>query len=126
MSKPVETVPESLGERGSALWHDLQTKFEFDPHEEEILLETCRALDVIDSLAAAVATDGVMLTGSKGQPVLNSAVAELRQQQASFARLAAQLNLMDASLGAVISARSSASRAAAQKRWRNQKAVKHA
>ena len=110
-----------LGVRGNALWVELQAEFEWDPHEEELLLETCRSLDVIDALAAAVEANGVMLVGSQGQPVLNGAVAELRQQQSAFARLASQLNLTDADLGTAISARSAASRAAAQKKWRDKK-----
>jgi hypothetical protein len=121
MSGPVLKAPRSLGVRGSTLWLELQGEYEFDPHEDELLLETCRALDVIDALAASIEVDGVMLIGSQGQSVLNGAVAELRQQQAAFARLASQLNLTDADLGTAISARSAASRAAAQKRWRDKK-----
>lgn len=118
--------PEGLGDRGRALWDDLTTTYEFDPHESELLAETCRALDVIEALAVAVERDGVMLTGSKGQPVLNGAVAELRQQQASFARLVGQLNLLDAELGSAISAKARAARTTAQARWRERKAVKGA
>jgi hypothetical protein len=121
MNGPRLKAPDTLGVRGSALWLELQGEYEFDPHEDEILLETCRSLDVIDALAASVEVDGVMLIGSQGQSVLNGAVAELRQQQAAFARLAAQLNLTDADLGSVISARSAARRASAQKQWRDKK-----
>jgi hypothetical protein len=121
MTGPNLKAPDTLGPRGSTLWLELQGEYEFDPHEEELLLETCRALDVIDALAKSVGTDGVMLIGSQGQSVLNGAVAELRQQQAAFARLAAQLNLTDADLGSVLSARSAARRASAQKQWRDKK-----
>lgn len=119
-------VPEVLGLRGSALWMDLQRDYEWDPQEVELLLETCRTLDVIDKLAESVATDGVMVRGSQGQPVMNGAVAELRQQQSAFARLVGQLNLVDAELGQVISARAVASRSAAQAKWRARKEARGA
>jgi len=119
----VDGVPVVLGDRGSGLWVELQRTFDFDAHEREVLLEACRTADVIDALAVAVESDGVVVSGSQGQPVLNGAVAELRQQQAALARLLGQLNLSDAELGAAISARSAGSRAAAQKRWRDRKAA---
>lgn len=112
-----------LGNRGRAFWDAQQAQLEFDPHEEAVLLEACRTLDMIDALAKAVESDGVMLVGSQGQPVLNGAVAELRQQQAALARLIIQLNLDAADVAGAISAKSGASRAAAQKRWRDQKQV---
>ena len=86
-----------------------------------MLLETCRTLDVIEVLSAAIESDGVMLTGSQGQPVLNGAVPELRQQQAALARLVIQLNLDAPDVAGAVSAKSAASKAAAQKRWRDQK-----
>ena len=118
--------PDVLGRRGKALWVELQHTYEFDPHESELLLETCRALDLIDNLQTAIASDGVMLTGSQGQQVLNGAVAELRQQQASYGRLVGQLNLLDAEMGSAITARSRAARTAAQSKWRERKAAKGA
>ena len=112
---------DDLGARGRQFWDAQQAQLEFDPHEEAVLLEACRTLDTIDSLARAVKTDGVMLVGSQGQPVLNGAVPELRQQQAALARLIIQLNLDATDVAGAVSAKSAASRAAAQKRWRDQK-----
>jgi hypothetical protein len=123
---PKVIVPLELRQRGSALWTELQTKYEFDPHEVELLLETCRTLDVIEALSESIETEGVMLTGSQGQVVLNGAIAERRQQQASFARLVGQLNLLDAELGQAMSARAVAARSAGQARWRAGKAAKRA
>lgn len=121
MSDTVKAPPVELGSRGRALWGDLWGTYEFDPHETEMVMETCRTLDVIDKLTESIEVDGVMITGSQGQKVLNAAVAELRQQQAAFARLVGQLNLLDAELGSAMSARSSGARAAAQARWREKK-----
>ena len=72
-SKDLERVPEGLGPRGSAFWVSAQTELEFDTRETDLLIEVCRTLDMIDSLTAAIASDGIMLTGSQGQQVLNAA-----------------------------------------------------
>ncbi|HEY4269974.1 MAG TPA: P27 family phage terminase small subunit [Galbitalea sp.] len=118
--------PRVLGRRGAALWRKLVAKYEFDPQEIELLLETCRTLDRIDDLEKSVSENGVMIEGSQGQKVLNGAVAEMRQQQTGFARLVAQLNLFDAELGQALSARSVASKTAGQARWRERTAAKRA
>ena len=121
MKTDTDGPPVILRTRGKALWIELQEKFEFDPQDVQLLLETCRTLDVIDSLSQSMDTDGVMIVGSQGQMVLNSAVAELRQQQAAFARLVGHLNLLDVELGQAISARSRAAKTAGQARWREGK-----
>lgn len=112
---------DDLGPRGREFWDAQQAQLEFDPHEAAVLLEACRTLDMIDSLAGAIDADGVMLTGSQGQRVVNGAVAELRQQQAALARLIIQLNLDAPDVAGAVSAKAAAGRAAAQKRWREMK-----
>jgi hypothetical protein len=114
-------VEKVLAARGRAFWKKVNADFDFEPHEIEVLLEACRTLDLIDEMAASVQANGVMLVGSQGQPVLNSAVGELRQLQAAAARLITQLNLDDVEVGALQSAKQSQARAAAQKKWRDQK-----
>lgn len=111
----------ALGARGRAFWAAAQEEYEFDIHESEVLLEACRGLDMIDRIAKAVESDGVMLKGSQGQPVLNGAVGELRQQQAAVARLLSQLNLDAAEVGQVLTAKQVQAKAAAQSRWRERK-----
>jgi P27 family predicted phage terminase small subunit len=113
--------PDVLGDRGRKLWLELTDEFDFDPQEVQLLLETCRTLDQIDALQDSIATNGVMVSGSQGQPVLNAAVAELRQQQTSYGRLVGQLNLLDAELGQAMTARARAARTAGQARWREGK-----
>lgn len=116
--------PKGLQARGRALWRELNGKYEFDPQEVDLVLEVCRTLDTIDALAAAVAGAGVMIVGSQGQPVINPAVAELRQQQAGFARLMTSLNLGSAEAGAgIVSATSVRARTAANARWSKVKAA---
>ena len=116
------TAKHGLKARGLDLWNHLHDTYEFDAQETNLVIEVCRTLDTIDTLAASVSSDGVMLTGSMGQLVLNSAVAELRQQQAAYARLVTMLNLSDAESGsALITARSASAAAAANARWSTSK-----
>jgi hypothetical protein len=119
-------APKGLGRRGAKLWRGLVERFEFDLQEVDVLLETCRTLDVIDELTVVLERDGLMTVGSTGQPVVHPAVAERRAQQAAFARLVASLNVEAAEVGAVLSARSTAARTAAQRRWRDLKGAKGA
>lgn len=120
-------LEDSLGVRGRELWDELQAILEFDRHEENLLVEICRVLDVTDALVESISKHGVMVLGSQGQFVLNSAVGELRQQQASFARLLPLLNLeaagADASLLSMTTARA---KQAANARWSSVKAARSA
>jgi hypothetical protein len=114
--------PNGLGLRGSEFWTAAQSQLEFDERETDLLTEVCRTLDTIDLLSAAIDTDGVMLTGSQGQRVLNGAVAERRQQQAAYARLVTQLNLDGAEEpGAMKTPRSASAAETAKRRWAQKK-----
>jgi hypothetical protein len=114
----IPPAPEGIGLRGKAFWVEVQSELEFDARETGLLTEVCRVLDTIDLLAESIATDGVTLEGSQGQKVLNGAVAELRQQQATYARLVTQLNLEGAATGeAMRSPRASSAAATAKRRW---------
>lgn len=111
----------SLGLRGQRLWDAIlgaEDGLDGDQHDRELVAETCRILDVIDGLSTAVDRDGVTVSGSRGQTVVHPAVAELRQQQLAFSRLIAQLNLDEAEVGAILSARAASAKRAGQKRWR--------
>jgi len=116
--KGAPKVPDGLGLRGAAFWKSVQSELEFDARETDLLIEICRTLDTIDLLAAAVARDGLMLVGSQGQQVLNAAVGELRQQQAAYARLCAQLNMESAEAATPMrSPRAASASATAKRRW---------
>ena len=123
--KPAEgppRPPDGLGVRGSATWTEIHETFEFDPQETELLIEVCRTLDTIDALSKAIERDGHMVMGSQGQPVLNGAVAELRQQQLSYSRLVTMLNLQGVEgAAAIIRATSVRATTAANARWSKQR-----
>ncbi|WP_396659266.1 hypothetical protein [Microbacterium sp.] len=116
--------PSDLGPRGARLWAAITDDLEGDQHDAELVLETCRVLDVIDGLAAAVRADGVTVAGSRGQTVVHPAVQEMRQQQLTFARLLGQLNLDEAEVGAMLTARQAAARRAGQAKWRKLQEVR--
>ncbi|MBB5641788.1 P27 family phage terminase small subunit [Cryobacterium roopkundense] len=117
-TKLLPDPPTVLGDRGRTLWAQIHETYEFDPQDTNLVIEVCRTLDTIDTLAAAIAADGVMVTGSQGQLVMNGAVGELRQQQAAYARLVTMLNLNAAATGsALITATSASASAAANARW---------
>lgn len=128
MNAKKPSPPVVLSTRGRKLWRDLHAVFEFDAHETAVVIEACRLLDTIDSLQAAITTDGVMLTGSQGQLVVNGAVAELRQQQLALTRLLTALNLDAATAGgngvAMQREISSKAKKAADARWSRSKAVR--
>ena len=89
----IPTPPDVLRDRGAGFWRELNGRLRLDEKQLSILFEACRSLDTIEGLAAAVESDGLMITGSQGQQVLHPAVTEIRQQQVTFARLVAQMNL---------------------------------
>lgn len=51
----------------------------------------CAQADSIADLEATLAREGIVVTGSKGQPKLSQIVAELRLQRAALARLVGSL-----------------------------------
>lgn len=123
----VPRPPRSLKTRGRALWRQLYDDYEPEPHEADLVLEVCRTLDTIDQLSAAIAADGLMILGSQGQRVLHPAVAELRQQQALYARLVPMLNLDEGSGGVGLATVTSLkAKTAANARWSKSKDARRA
>ncbi len=121
-------APKGVKGRGGKLWRELQDVLEFDPHETELLVEACRVVSRIEQLENAVNEHGVMVPGSTGQLVVNPAVLEQRQQQATLARIMTLLNIdlhPDAGVASV-SLISQQARRAAEARWSRSKAVRDA
>jgi hypothetical protein len=58
-----------------------------------LLDSVCAALDTIEQLESDVKRDGRTVSGSRGQPIVNPAIPELRQQRAALAKLLAELEL---------------------------------
>jgi hypothetical protein len=91
-------APTDLGEAGLKLWAEMNALadaaegYEFDEKDVHLLELACRQSDDVALLEAALKTEGIVTTGSQGQPVLSKIVTELRGQRESVARLLRQID----------------------------------
>lgn len=81
-------TPAGLRAAGKRLWASVTDVYLLEEHEQRLLLEASRTVDLLDDLAVAVARDGPLLDG-RAHP----AVVEARQQRIALARLVAALRL---------------------------------
>ena len=107
MTKP------DLGPAGERIWSSaveaLPEGMRFGPHELSLLELAAHQADDLALLEAAIASNGAVLTGASGQPVLNAALSEARQARAAIARIIRQLNIDGSS--------TDRARSAANARW---------
>lgn len=118
------SVPSGLHRAGRALWTSITDFYELDPGERSTLEQAARLADSAEELHAVIDAEGPMVAGSRGQPRLNLAVAELRATRAAIGSLVARLKLPSTHTtasgpGSVTSAKA---RAAARARWNARKA----
>lgn len=115
-------VPEGLGERGGAFWAATVEGYELADDEVLVLVEVCRLVDQLDEMAVRVRADGLVASGSAGQPVAHPLLAPLASGRALLAKLLAQLGLPDEHDEArVRSPASIQARRAAEARWAAQR-----
>lgn len=117
MTDTIPKAPAGLQARGRRFWRDTLGAYELTDSETALLLETCRTLDNLDALAAAITADGTMLTGSAGQPVMHPALTEARGQRAILHRLIAALALPDDDGATVPTGHSIRGKTAAAAKW---------
>jgi len=86
--------------------------YEWDPRELAMLAIAEAIQDTIRDLEDLLTAQGLMVSGSKGQPRLNPVVAELRLQRAALARTIEGIRLPDESAN-----KSVRHQRAAQRRW---------
>lgn len=103
--------------RGEAFKRAATAGYELSDSELQLLAEVGALMDEIDGLAAAVAADGITVSGSTGQPRVHPAVGELRQHRLALGRMLAQLSLPDEQGDAMPSLVTARAKAAAQARW---------
>jgi hypothetical protein len=112
----MQEAPPGLGDPGRQLWLDMHAAVpeskQFDERDLAVLELACRQQDDIVLLQAALKADGVIVTGSQGQPVLSRTVTELRGARLALARLLKQLDLAEEKLTP-----QQAARKAARARW---------
>ena len=117
MTRKTPSPPRALGAAGRDLWRRVLGAFVLDDHEVPALVLACRQLDDVARLEALLEADGVVTTGSAGQPRLSAVVTELRQARLAAARLIDQLALpVDGESGSSTPAVKRARRAA-ESRW---------
>lgn len=98
-------TPAGLDARGRRFWRAIVDAYDPSDSELELLLETCRTLDLVERLEAAV----------KSRPDPDpKIIAEIRAQRIALGRLLAQLAIP---AGAVESLTTLRARKAAQSRW---------
>ena len=117
---PKRYAPRGLSEKALRVWRGVTDGFTLREDEYELLESACREIDLIDSIQKAIDRDGLMLTGSMGQPVAHPLLAELRQHRNVLRGMFAALKIPDGAVGdaaAEAGKVSSAARAAAQSRW---------
>jgi hypothetical protein len=115
-------VPAGLGAPGKALWKsilsDLSDGWELDAREVHLLGRACRCADEIQRLEVIVDRDGLIVLGSKKQPVAHPGLQECRQLRLVQLRLLAALELEDPAVArAALSPASRRAAKAAGARW---------
>lgn len=83
-----DVAPEGLAAAGESLWRSVLDEYELERHEELLLVQACRTVDLLEDLASEVAAAGVMVDGRP-----HPAAVEMRQQRIALARLLAALRL---------------------------------
>ena len=123
------TAPNGLGAAGRRVWCSivggLPDGWDLDERELSILALAAREADVVAALERTVKRDGLMVTGSAGQPRVHPAVAEARQGRLAVGRLLAQIALPDED-AAPRSESSKRAQHAAQARWRRKERTRGA
>lgn len=85
-------APVGLKKGGKALWKDVYEEFELGLHEEAVLLQACRTVDLLDELQRVMDEGRVVVASPQGLKAHPAAV-EFRQQAATLAKLIASLRI---------------------------------
>lgn len=72
--------PADFGPSARKLWDEVDSAFDLDPHEREILIQACRLSDICTALAEVVAREGAIVKSRLGADIASPAAKELRQQ----------------------------------------------
>ncbi|MGH3490223.1 MAG: hypothetical protein ACRDP8_20235 [Actinopolymorphaceae bacterium] len=85
--------PLELDQRGAAFRSYVESTFDLDRSELELLTQVCRLLDMADRLQRQVDTDGVTVLNARSEQRAHPALVELRQVSLALGRLLAQLEI---------------------------------
>ena len=103
--------PDGLQARGRRFWDHVLATYELSDGEAQVLVETCRAIDVCEDLARRARKRDV------SDVVRVSLYRELRQQRAALHRLLAGLELPTEDDRSLDSPKTARARKAATARW---------
>lgn len=117
MTTTPNRAPSNLAARGQEFWTQTTAAYDLSDAERHVLAECCRTLDTLDTLAAQIAADGVMIHGAAGQEVLHPAISEARAQRVVLHRLVAALALPDPEGQSVPTTATLRAKRAASVRW---------
>lgn len=115
-----QRAPNGLGPGGRRLWHDVLAEFDLTGAELELLRQACRTVDELDGLESALAESDMTVIGSRGQPVSNALLSEIRDHRAMLTRLVAAMDLPEEP-ATPASAASTRASDAATRRWNLEK-----
>lgn len=87
------SAPEGLNSRATALWKNLHEMYSFDPHEDILVEQLCRAVMMADDLRSRQAEEDFIGEGAMGQPVAAPLVTEMRQWDSNIKGLITALKL---------------------------------
>ena len=94
MTAPAARPPKRLGAAGRRFWRDITTDFQLTgPHEEAILEQACRELDIIDRLDDALIDADIEISTPAHGRVVNRLFAEAQQHRGAFRLLLRDLKL---------------------------------
>lgn len=92
-------------------------QLKFRPDEFENLRNACLVSDRVARFHQELDGKPLTVPGSKGQPVINPLLVELRANEEHLSRLLRALNVPDEPLSVSANERSTAARALALRRW---------
>jgi phage terminase small subunit len=88
-------TPTDLDAAGLRYWRTVTRVWTLDSHQNEILRQACKCLDVIAANEAQMATVGPLVQDRFGQWKQNPAVLTIRDYRGLFQRLVRELGLAD-------------------------------
>jgi uncharacterized protein with von Willebrand factor type A (vWA) domain len=109
MSKKTDPATETI----EAIREGLPPGVELDEREEALLDLAARQARDVAAAEADIAERGYLITGSRGQNMINPSVSEARQSRTALGKLLGQLDLPESTRDAVRNART-----AAETRWK--------
>ncbi len=111
-------APKSLSVGGRSLWAGVVEKYDLRVDELRVLEDACHEVDLIDLMVAGMKGKPLVVDGSKGTPVVNPLLPELRQHRNILKSLMQSLKLPeDGDAEGAAAERSTKARAAANARW---------